>query len=111
MVIYFQERKGKIEKGEDTETAAIREVEEECGVRKLRIIKALPPTYHIYETKKNTVLKKTYWFEMTCKDDSKLKPQLEEGITKVKWIASKNLKPVYDNTFESIVEVLKEIEE
>src|ERR1043166_3932939 len=41
--------KGKIDKGESVSAAAIREVEEECGVKKLSIRKELPPTYHTYQ--------------------------------------------------------------
>jgi 8-oxo-dGTP pyrophosphatase MutT (NUDIX family) len=101
--------KGKIEKGESIKTAAIREVQEECGVNELNIVKELSSTYHIYFIEKKAILKRTYWFEMICKDDFKLVPQTEEGITEVKWMDAKKLKQVYDNTFESIKEVLKEI--
>lgn len=101
--------KGKIEKGEKIKTAAVREVEEECGIGELTIIKEITSTYHIYFINETAILKRTYWFEMTCGDDSKLIPQTEEGITEVKWIATKDLKQVYENTYESILEVLKEI--
>ncbi len=103
--------KGKIEKGEAVKTAAVREVEEECGISGLSILKELPSTYHTYFLEEKNILKRTYWFEMLCKDTSQLVPQTEEGITDVKWIPSTHLKPVYDNTFGSIKEVLKEIRE
>lgn len=100
--------KGKIEKGEGIKTAAIREVEEECGISGLSIIRELPPTYHTYTIEENAILKRTYWFEMSCDNTSAvLVPQIEEGITDVEWIATKNLKKVFKNTFESIKEVLK----
>lgn len=101
--------KGKIEQSEKIRSAAIREVEEECGIEKLHIVKELPSTYHIYFIKEKAILKRTYWFEMTSTDTSKLIPQTEEGITEVKWIAAKDLKQVYENTYESVLEVLKEI--
>ena len=101
--------KGKIEKGEGVKKAAIREVEEECGITKLKIRKELPSTYHTYFMEEKPILKRTYWFEMTCSDDSKLIPQIEEGITEVKWLAENKLKKVYANTYESIKEVMKEI--
>lgn len=101
--------KGKIEKGEKTKTAAIREVQEECGIGELTILKELPATYHIYYMNEKAILKRTYWFEMTSTDASKLIPQTEEGITEVKWIGAKDLKQVYENTYESVLEVLKEI--
>lgn len=101
--------KGKIEKGEGIKKAAIREVEEECGIKKLKILKELPSTYHTYFMEEKSILKRTYWFEMSCGDDSKLIPQIEEGITDAKWLSSKKLKKVYDNTYESIKEVMNEI--
>jgi 8-oxo-dGTP pyrophosphatase MutT (NUDIX family) len=103
--------KGKIEKGESIKKAAIREVEEECGVKNLKIIKELNPTYHIYSHHQKNILKPTYWFKMECGDTSKLIPQTEEGITEVKWMAADKLQPVFDNTYESIKEVLKEIKD
>ena len=99
--------KGKIEKGEGVKTAAIREVEEECGISKLTITKKITATYHIYLIKEKAILKCTYWFEMDCKDTAVLVPQTDEGITDARWIAKGNWKIVFDNTFESILEVLK----
>jgi 8-oxo-dGTP pyrophosphatase MutT (NUDIX family) len=99
--------KGKIEKGEEIKTAAIREVEEECGISGLTIVKELSTTYHTYFIKEKAILKPTYWFEMRCDDASALVPQTEEGITEVKWISKNNLQQMLDNTFESIKEVMK----
>lgn len=101
--------KGKIEKGEAIKTAAIREVEEECGITKLSIIKELPSTYHTYFLEEKNILKRTYWFEMKCADTSKLKPQTEEGITDVRWISKNNLTPIYANTYNSILDVLQHL--
>lgn len=101
--------KGKIEKGEGIKEAAIREVEEECGIGKLKIGKELESTYHTYELNGKSILKRTYWFEMSCADESKLVPQIEEGITEVKWLSKNDLQQVFENTFESIKEVLKGI--
>ena len=101
--------KGKIEKGEGIKVAAVREVEEECGISKLKILKELDSTYHVYHQDGKAILKRTYWFEMVCEDDSKLIPQEEEGITEVKWIAKKDFDQVNDNTYDSIKEVMKSI--
>lgn len=101
--------KGKIEKGERVKTAAIREVEEECGIKGLSIVKALSTTYHTYFLKDKNILKPTYWFEMSCDEASKLVPQIEEGITEVKWIAKNKFKQVFDNTYESVKDVIGEI--
>lgn len=102
--------KGKIEKKEGIKEAAIREVEEECGIGKLKILKELESTFHTYHQEEKAVLKRTYWFEMLCEDESKLVPQLEEGITEVKWLSKKDLQQVLDNTYESIKEVMKNIQ-
>lgn len=101
--------KGKVEKGEAIKTAAIREVEEECGVGKLKIVKELESTYHTYSIDDKAILKRTYWFEMICDDASELVPQVEEGITEVRWMAKSELDCVFQNTYESIKEVLKTI--
>lgn len=101
--------KGKIEKREGIKSAAIREVEEECGISKLKIVKEIESTYHVYHIEEKAILKRTYWFEMLCEDESKLVPQTEEGITEVKWISKKDLQQVNDNTYDSIKEVMKSI--
>lgn len=101
--------KGKIEKGEGIKQAAVREVEEECGVKKLKIVKELESTYHTYDQDGKAILKRTYWFEMSCEDDSKLVPQTEEGITEVKWLSKQELGQVLENTYESIKDVLKNV--
>jgi 8-oxo-dGTP pyrophosphatase MutT (NUDIX family) len=99
--------KGKIEDEEEVEDAAIREVEEECGVRGLKIIRELPSTYHIYTQDKEEILKRTYWFEMYSEDKRELVPQEEEGITEVKWMNEKEVKKALTNTYESIIEVMR----
>ena len=43
--------KGKLEKGEDFQTAALREVEEETGLHGLQMIETLTSTYHTYHLK------------------------------------------------------------
>jgi len=105
--------KGKIEKGEDAQGAAVREVEEECGISGLSIVGELSPTYHTYLPDRQAglqddekILKKTHWFEMLCKDDEPLKPQIEEGITEVRWFSESEMEMVLDNTYNSIRELL-----
>jgi hypothetical protein len=56
--------KGKIEKGEDIKTCAIREVEEETGVRDIKIKKFITKTYHVFRRNGKLKLKETYWYEM-----------------------------------------------
>lgn len=98
--------KGKIEKNETIEFAAIREVEEECGISGLSIIKQIPATYHIYIQNEKTILKPTYWFEMKTTFNGILIPQLQEGITKVEWVKKDNVSALLPNAYESIREVM-----
>src|SRR5699024_10072050 len=77
--------KGRMEKNESIEATAIREVEEETGVKKLRLSKPLPTTYHVMERNGKFRLKITYWFEMQTSYSEALIPQTEEGITLAEW--------------------------
>lgn len=78
--------KGKIETGEESKAAAIREVEEECGVRGLTIESAPFSTFHIYREAGETIIKESIWFRMNCDYSGELIPQIEEGITEVVWL-------------------------
>ena len=94
--------KGKSESNETIDKTALREVEEETGVKGLSITKPLEITYHIFRRNNQHQIKKTYWFEMFSEYDGDLKPQLDEGITKVKWIGPKKLKKVKKNIYSNI---------
>ncbi len=98
--------KGKLEKGEDVKTAAIREVEEECGIEQPIIEDWLVDTYHTYVYKGRKVLKKTFWYSMKYNGIEKLIPQIEEGITDVKWMSAKEFLHVRGKTYGSINEVI-----
>lgn len=99
--------KGKVEKGEEIKTAAIREIEEECGITDLTILKQLQDTYHVYSFKDQLILKQTYWFELTSSYSCELVPQLEEDITKVEWLTDVDIEnKVLANTYASIKELL-----
>ncbi|MDO8628069.1 MAG: NUDIX domain-containing protein [Candidatus Diapherotrites archaeon] len=97
--------KGKMEKGETPAETALREVEEECGVKNLKIIKQLSSTYHIF-FQNNECMKRTYWFEMTCKDSAKLTPQAEEGIKEAKWMSKEEVKKIANKIYPSLREIL-----
>ena len=98
--------KGKIEKEEKIKAAAVREVEEECGIKVNKLDDKICKTYHVYMTRGEVVLKKTHWFNMRCKGQEKLKPQKEEGITDARWFEKDHIEPIIANTFPSIIDVL-----
>lgn len=101
--------KGKIEKGEDKKEAAVREVEEECGVLIDRVIEKLDSTYHMYELNDEIILKKTYWYKMEVDVFSKLTPQIEEGITEVEWVSPQFMAQKMENTYPLIKEVISKM--
>lgn len=99
--------KGKIEKNESIKKAAVREIEEECGLIKPKIKQHLINTWHTYEQNGKLYLKRTYWFWLKeGKKQSKLIPQGEEGITKVKYLPISKFKKVKRNTYQSILDVI-----
>jgi 8-oxo-dGTP pyrophosphatase MutT (NUDIX family) len=78
--------KGKVEKDEEVEQAAIREVMEETGIENVSITKSIPTTYHIYNYYDKWILKETFWYLMFSDFRGELIPQLEEDIVAAKWI-------------------------
>ncbi|MDR5591049.1 NUDIX hydrolase [Christiangramia sp. SM2212] len=93
--------KGKTEKNESIEESAIREVEEETGVKNLEITRFITKTYHVFKRKGKLKLKETYWYEMHTDYDGELVPEVKEGIKKAKWKdlekSQKALKKSYAN--------------
>lgn len=99
--------KGKIEEGEEPDAAAIREVNEECGIGFLELKKQIRTTYHTYPYKNDRVLKKTYWFLMTTKDNAVPVPQHEEGIIDAKWMSKAQVFDVLPNAYNSIATLIR----
>ena len=99
--------KGKVDKGETFEEAALREVEEECGLHELKITNKLATTFHTYRLADKIILKETRWFEMTYHGTATPTPQTEENIEAVWWINPEDFKDFAAYTYPSIREVLK----
>jgi len=98
--------KGKLDKGETSKVAAIREVEEECGVKAKLGVK-ICTTFHTYTYKNEDILKQTKWYAMDLLDDSNMKPQAEENIEKLSWMDQKQTNSALLNSYSSIRYVLK----
>jgi len=94
--------KGGTEKWEQIEETAMREVEEETGVNKLKITKKLQKTYHIFKRNGIYKLKITHWFEMTSDYEGIPVGQIEEGIEKAVWINPSEIPEVLKNSYENI---------
>tara|TARA_B110000459_G_scaffold198673_1_gene244020 strand:+ start:701 stop:1282 length:582 start_codon:yes stop_codon:yes gene_type:complete len=94
--------KGKAEKNEQLPQTALREVIEETGIKEVSIKKPLDVTYHIFKRNSEYRLKVTYWFEMFSEYEGKFNPQIDEGITDVKWIKKDDLEDVKTNSYPNI---------
>jgi len=94
--------KGKAESKESIEETAIREVEEETGVKGLEIVKQIDTTYHIFKRSGKYKIKITHWFEMKTTYSGKLKPEKKEGISKAKWLGKKDVKKALKNSYSNI---------
>ena len=101
--------KGHVEACETIEACAVREVEEECGIRQVSITAPLATTLHIYPRSNDWFLKKTYWYNMTCPPAQPLIPQTEEDIEEVFWFPVDDLESVLHQTYPSLVEVMEKI--
>lgn len=84
--------KGKLESRETIAVCAVREVEEECRVKRCEITGPAVKTYHCYIHKGAFALKTTYWFPMKTDYAKKLKPQTAEGISAVYWATPELIK-------------------
>ena len=98
--------KGKVEEGEDLESCAIREVEEETGVTNLTIKTKIGNTYHTYNAFGKHFIKTTHWYHIGCSYKQNLVPQTEENISDLKWITKNAIPELMKNTYPSIKDIL-----
>ena len=98
--------KGKLDHGEDFETAALREVGEETGLKGVENLQLISSTYHTYSLKGTRILKETRWFEMRYTLKKKPVLQSEEGITDYRWVPPLQMDFILDRTYASIRDLL-----
>ncbi|MCX6281432.1 MAG: NUDIX domain-containing protein [Bacteroidetes bacterium] len=89
--------------------AAIREVKEETGLKKIKLISELPLTYHIYFAGSRRIIKRTRWFRMEGSTDDILQPQITEGIIIARWVPSNSLGCIFMHTYESLKPLIKSV--
>ncbi|WP_276392846.1 NUDIX hydrolase [Eudoraea chungangensis] len=94
--------KGKLEKGESIEECALREVEEETGVKNLKLENFLRITYHIFKKNGEYRLKEVHWYAMRTSYKGKLTGQKSEGIEKVKWKGPQKIHKALENSYTNI---------
>lgn len=98
--------KGKLDKGEKLEDCAVREVEEETGLKDVQLLSPLMITYHTYHEGAGFILKESHWYNMKVKGEQELVPQMDEGIDEIKWVKADELGPYLQNSFPSVLDVL-----
>jgi ADP-ribose pyrophosphatase YjhB (NUDIX family) len=99
--------KGKLDKGEKLEDCAIREVEEETGLKNVKLNSPLVVTYHTYHEGTKQMLKESHWFSMTVTGEQKLTPQIEEDISDIKWINQDEINLYLEKTFPLISDIMQ----
>lgn len=102
--------KGKVEVGEPVADAAVREVQEETGLKQVELVKPIITTYHTYTVNGKPMLKSTYWYAMRCNVANELIPQVEEGIEQVKWVKRSDLYLYLSDSYPSLMAVIKALD-
>ncbi|ATA88268.1 NUDIX hydrolase [Capnocytophaga stomatis] len=99
--------KGKKEKGENIAVCALREVEEETGVKKLNLMRFRTITYHIFKQDGQYFLKETYWYDMETKYKGVLKAQIEEDIEMVCWKKPDEARELIKKSYKNIQKIFE----
>lgn len=102
--------KGLIEPGEERVRAAEREIGEEVGIKRLRLLGALNPIEYFYKWEGQLRKKTVYYFLFAGDENETPTPQLEEGITEVKWFPLGEAKEIIGYK-KTNAKVLEEVEE
>ncbi len=98
--------KGHIEKDEEPEACALREVTEECGITGHTIVKPLMPSYHTYIWEGISYLKKTSWFLMNYDGVMVSEPQAKEGITRIEWLLPEEISKIKSTAWLSLMDLI-----
>lgn len=94
--------KGVIKKKESLEDCALREVEEETGVKDLVIENFLRTTYHIFKRNSKLKLKEVHWYAMKTDYEGELVGEEKEGIEKVRWKGPRKIRRALENSYVNI---------
>ncbi|MBR1768971.1 MAG: NUDIX domain-containing protein [Bacteroidales bacterium] len=106
---YWDLPKGHWEHGESFPFCAKREVSEETGVAGLEIIDFISVSHHTYYMHSRHEIKHIYWYKMRSSVKEKLYPQLEEGITDIRWVGRNELEQVTERTYPNIKHLLEQM--
>lgn len=102
--------KGTQEAGEEIERAALREVEEECGIADLELQSHICNTYHTFHREGQFHFKTTHWFRMYYRGESdRTTPQSSEQIERAIWVEKSQLPYYIERSYSSLKAVFGEL--
>jgi len=99
--------KGKLDENEKIENCALREVEEETGLKNITLGEPLVITYHTYHEGTKHILKESHWFTMSVASHQPLTPQTEEDILDTKWIEQNEICGYVPKAFPLIADIME----
>jgi 8-oxo-dGTP pyrophosphatase MutT (NUDIX family) len=99
--------KGKQDEGENLETCALREVEEETGLHSVTLEHKITETLHFYTYKEKKILKHTYWYKMKFTGTELTIPQIEEDIVDIQWVKPEHLSKYLKFSYQNITDVFE----
>lgn len=99
--------KGKLDDGETIGECALREVSEETGLKDLTLGDKICDTYHVYNQKRQSLLKRTAWYKMKGTLQEVPTPQEEENILEARWVKAEELPNIVYKSYEAIREVMQ----
>jgi len=107
---YWDLPKGKLDDGESIEACALREVQEETGLKHIVLGPELGITCHEYFDKwtQQDVEKQTHWFAMKAEDGQQLVPQSEEDIEQIIWADQAQINLCMQDTYPNIIRIMEQ---
>ncbi|WP_207493549.1 NUDIX hydrolase [Aridibaculum aurantiacum] len=99
--------KGKLDEGESIPECAVREVEEETGLKNIQLGELIGVTTHFYIERNIEIEKETHWYAMKVTGEQQLVPQVEEDIEKLEWVSEHKLQPYLADTYPNIIEIVE----
>ncbi len=98
--------KGRIENNETKKEAAIREITEETGIKRLSILQKLMVTRHTFRSNVGKrIIKKSYWYLLEAKKQVPV-PQLDEDIERAEWMTLERFFSKKRQVYPNILEVI-----
>ena len=99
--------KGKLDEGETIEECAVREVEEETGLKNIQLGELVDITHHSYVERQKEIDKETHWYAMKVQGEQQLVPQLDEDILELRWVSENELSEYLSNTYPNIIKIVE----